>query len=158
MTKKNVILLSATFLAVVGFYLYMYKDYFKKPVIHISLSIRPKPSALARKPANSSDEDPLNINFGMDHEYQLTSVKVVPLSELKTNKYAHPVWELTSESNSFPTQAFSYGGHIRGMHPVVKGATPDPLTANVPYRLLIEAGAKKGQHDFTISEDEHLIR
>jgi hypothetical protein len=157
MTKKNLILLSVTFLAVVGIYLYLYKDSFRKADIHISLTIRPKPSALTRKSANTSDEDTMNLNFGMDQKYKLTSVKVIPLNELETNKYAHPIWELTSDSNSVPTQAFFYGGHIHGMHPAVKGATPDPLSPNVPYRLEIEAGPQKGHHDFKISEDEHLI-
>ncbi|HZQ46168.1 MAG TPA: hypothetical protein VFC07_04090 [Verrucomicrobiae bacterium] len=157
MTKKNFILLSVTFLAVAGFYLYMYRDSFRKPVIQISLTIRPNRAALARKTADSPDADSVNLNFGMDHEYKLTSVRVVPLNEMKTNKYAHAIWELTSDSNSAPTQVFSYGHRIHGMHPSIKGATADPLTPNVPYRLLIEAGPIKGQHDFTISEDEHLL-
>lgn len=158
MTKKNLIVLSVTFLAVIGFYLYLFKDSFRKPDIQISLTIRPKPSALLHKSANSSDEDPMNISFSMGHDYKLTSVKVVPLNELETNKYAHPVWELISDSNSAPTRAFAYGHHIHGMHPSVKGATADPLAANVPYRLLIEAGPQKGHHDFTLSEDQHLVQ
>ena len=38
---------------------------------------------------------------------------------------------------------------IRGMRPAVKGATPDPLEPGVNYRLLIEAGSHKAEHDFT---------
>ena len=37
---------------------------------------------------------------------------------------------------------------IRGMRPTVKGATPDPLEPGVKYRLLIEAGSRKAEHDF----------
>jgi len=158
MTKKNFIVLAAAFLAVAVFYLYMYKDSFRKPDIQISLTIRPKPSALAHKTTDVPDADSVNLSFGMDNKYKLTSVKVVPLSEWKTNQNAHPIWELVSDSNSAPIQAFSYGHHIHGMHPSVKGAVPDALAPNVPYLLLIEAGSKKGQHDFTISEDEHLIQ
>lgn len=158
MTKKNFIVLSVAFLAVAAFYLYLYKDSFRKPDIHISLTIRPKPAALARKMDTAPDADSMSLNFGMDRAYQLTSVKVVPLNELETNKYAHPVWELTTDSNSAPIQTFSYGHHIHGMRPAVKGATADPLAPNIPYRLLVEAGGKKGHHDFTISEDEHLIQ
>jgi len=158
MTKKNFIVLSAAFLAVAGFYLYLYKDSFRKADIQISLTIRPKPATLARKTTDLADADSVNLNFGMDHEYKLTSVKVVPVNELETNKYAHPIWELVSDSNSVPTQTFSYGHHIHGMHPTVKGATADPLAPNVAYRLEIEAGPKKGHHDFTLSEDEHLIQ
>ena len=158
MTKKNFIVLSAAFLAVVGFYLYLYKDSFKKADIQISLTIRPKPAALASKTVDAADADSVNLNFGMDQKYKLTSVKVLPLNELKTNTFAHPIWELTSDSNSVPTQTFSYGHHIHGMHPSIKGATADALAPNVPYRLEIVAGPKKGHRDFTISEDEHLIQ
>ncbi len=158
MTKKNFIVLSAAFLAVAVFYLYLYRDSFKKADIQISLTIRPKASALARKDPNTSDADSVNLNFGMDQKYKLTSVKVVPLNELETNKFAHAIWELTTDSNSIPTQTFSYGHHIGGMHSAIKGATADPLTPNVPYRLVIEAGPKKGHRDFTISEDEHLMQ
>lgn len=158
MTKKNFIVLSVTFLAVAGIYYYLYRDSFKKADIQISLTIRPKLSARARKTTDPADPDSVNLNFGMDRKYKLTSVKVVPLNELKTNIYAHPIWELTSDSNSVPTQAFAYGIRIHGMHPAIKGATADPLAANVPYRLEIKAGPKEGHRDFTISEDEHLIQ
>ena len=159
MTNKNFIVLSAAVLAVAGFYLYLYKDSFRKADIHISLTIRPKPSALVRRTADtSSDADLVSVDFGLGHSYKLTSVKVVPLNALETNKYAHAVWELTTDSNSAPVHTFAYGRHIRGMHPAIKGATADPLAPNTPYRLLIEAGSEKGHHDFTISEDEHLIQ
>jgi hypothetical protein len=35
------------------------------------------------------------------------------------------------------------------MRPAVKGATPDPLAPGVNYRLIIEAGNLKAEHDFT---------
>ena len=53
-----------------------------------------------------------------------------------------------SDSNSVPVVDFSYGDYIRGMRPAVKGATPDPLEPGVAYRLVIEAGKRKAQHDF----------
>ena len=53
-----------------------------------------------------------------------------------------------SDSNSVPTKDFAYGAPIKGMHPAVKEATADPLEAGVPYRLVIEAGAVKVEHDF----------
>src|ERR1700722_16508935 len=117
MTKKNFIVLSAAFLAVAVFYLYMYKDSFRKADIQISLTIRPKASALAHKTMDLGDADSVNLNFGMDHEYKLTSVKVIPVTALETNKYPHPTWELISDSNSVPTHTFSYGHRIHGMHP-----------------------------------------
>ena len=78
----------------------------------------------------------------------MTCVKVIPLSEIQTNKYPHPIWHLVSDSNSVPTKDFSYGASIAGMHPAVREALPDPLEPGVNYRLIVEAGLFKGQHDF----------
>jgi hypothetical protein len=157
MTKKNVIVLTVTFMAVIGFYLYLFRDSFAKANIQISHTIRPNPAYIRRPPAGSSVEElPQIINFGLSGEFKLTSVKVVPLAELETNKYAHPLWELISDSNSAPTRAFTYGFRIRGMHPAVKGAAPDPLVPNVTYRLLVESRSLKGQCDFKIAEDDNL--
>ena len=157
MTKKNVIVLTVTFLAVIGFYLYLFRDSFRKPVIQISHTIRPNPAYIRHPPAGiSSDELPQSINFGLSGEYKLTSVKLVVLAELETNRFAHPLWELISDSNSVPTRAFSYGRKIRGMHSAVKGATADPLAPNVTYRLLVESRNLKGQHDFQVTEDANL--
>jgi hypothetical protein len=158
MSKKNFITVTVAFLAVAGFFIYQNMDSFRPANIQISHTIRPRGSFF-RRPANApADEDVNLITFRMEHNHKLTSIKVVCAAELETNKYAHPVWELASDSNSIPIQAFSYGMHIRGMHPVVKGATPDPLKPNVPYRLLVEAGSIKGQHDFTITEASHLAQ
>jgi hypothetical protein len=88
------------------------------------------------------------IMFGFDRTLKLTSLKVIPLSDIETNKYPHPIWHLVSDSNSVPTKDFSYGASIKGMRPAVKGAPPDPLEPGVKYRLLIEAGSAKAEHDF----------
>jgi hypothetical protein len=37
------------------------------------------------------------------------------------------------------------------MRPSVKGATADPLEAGVKYRLLIEAGPLKAEHNFELA-------
>jgi hypothetical protein len=157
MTKKNVIVLTVTFMAVIGFYLYLFRDSFRKPNIQISHTIRPNPAFIRHPPQGvSSDELPQSINFGLSGEFKLTSVKVVVLSELETNRFAHPLWELVSDSNSAPTRAFSYGHRIKGMHSSVKNAAADPLVPNVTYRLLVESHALKGQHDFQVTEDERV--
>src|ERR1700757_3815132 len=150
MTKKNIIVLAVSFLAVVAVYYYLYRDSFRK--VHIQLSHTFRPSAYAlmhRAPGNTDEEPPEYVIFVMEHEYKLTSVKVVSIPELTTNKYAHPVWELISDSNSIPTRTFTYGKRISGMHPTVKGAKAEPLDMNVPYRLFVESGKISGQHDFT---------
>ena len=47
-----------------------------------------------------------------------------------------------------PIKEFGYDASIRGMHPAVKGADADPLQPGIKYRLLIEAGSQKAEHDF----------
>ncbi|MDB6125625.1 MAG: hypothetical protein JWQ71_4618 [Pedosphaera sp.] len=151
MTKKNIIVLTIAFLAVAGIYFYLYKDYFTTPNIQILHTIRPKPT---RGPATGEAQEV--IAFGLGREYKLTSIKVVPTLAMETNKYPHPVWELTSKSNSVPLKAFIYGGKIKGMHPPVQGSQPEPLVPNIPYTLLVEAGSVKGEHHFKISEDSRV--
>ena len=157
MSKKNIIVLTVTFLAVAGLYFYLYRDSFRKENIQISHTIRPTERALTHPAAG--EDTPINvITFRLGRDYRLTSVKVIPVPELETNQYAHPVWELLSDSNSAPLQAFSYGMHIRGMHPAVKGAQPGTLALNTPYRLFVEAGPIKGQHDFTVTGENRLAQ
>jgi len=158
MTKKNVIVLAVTFLSVIGFYLYLFKDSFRKADIQISHTIRLNPAYLRRPPASgeSPEEMPHMINFGLGREYQLTSVRVVPEAEFETNRFAHAVWEMVSDSNSVPIRAFAYGYKIKGMHPSVKGAKAEPLVPNVSYRLLFEARSMKGHHDFKVTEADNL--
>ncbi|HEY2083585.1 MAG TPA: hypothetical protein VGI88_12445, partial [Verrucomicrobiae bacterium] len=64
--------------------------------------------------------------------------------------YALPAWELKSDSNSVPTKLFSYGDRIHGMKPIVSNARPDPLIPGETYRLIIEVGSHKTEHDFTL--------
>jgi hypothetical protein len=156
MTNKNAILITAVFLLVGSIYFYLYRDWFRQGDIQIFHTIRPKPAGRSHRgpAAPSADPSPNVLSFGMAHDYKLTSIKVVPLSDLNTNKYPHPIWELVSESNSAPARAFSYGTPIKGMHPRVKGAEPDILVPDVDYRLLVEAGSLKGQHDFKIPGDK----
>ena len=89
------------------------------------------------------------IFFVFDRKLKMTSLKVIPLSALQTNKYPESVWHLVSDSNSVPTKDFAYGQPIKGMRPAVRGATPDPLEPGVGYRMFVEAGAVKAEHDFT---------
>jgi hypothetical protein len=149
MTKKQWMLLA---LAVVlgGFSLYLNRDWFTKDNIHIfhrSLSSRVGFSRRSRARANDSATDP--ILFGFGRKLKLKTVKVIPLSDIATNKYPHAIWHLVSESNSVPTKEFSYGAPISGMHPALKGVTADPLEPGVQYRLFIEADGRKAEHDFT---------
>jgi len=134
-----------------AFSLYLNRDWFHKDTIQIYHRSRPaRASFFGRKRADRTDINAaINpIIFGFDRKLKLTDLKVIPLSALETNKYAQPIWHLVSDSNSVPIKDFTYGMSIQGMHPAVKEATPDPLEPNVKYRLLIEAGPIKAEHDF----------
>jgi len=112
-------------------------------VIHFSNWFKPKLLLV------SHDERFGHVNFIFGDAYRLTSLKVVPVSALASNKYALPVWELKSDSNSVPTKIVSYGQRVRGMKPVVNNARPEPLVPGEAYRLFVEAGPRKAEHDFT---------
>lgn len=152
MTKKLWMLIA---LAVVlgGLSLYIHRDSFAKDNIQIVSRSRPARLAFFRrkKPVETSAIDP--IYFGIDRKLKLTSLKVISLAD--TNKYPHSYWHLISDSNSVPTKDFIYGSPIRGMRPEVKGATADPLQPGVQYRLLVEAGPVKAEHDFTPVASTH---
>ena len=147
MAKKHWMLLA---LAVVlgGISLYLNKDYFAKENIQILSRSRPARAGFfgRKKAADTGAIDP--IYFDIDRKLKLTSLKVISVAEAATNKFPHTYWFLISDSNSVPVKDFAYGAGIRGMRPQVKGATPDPLQPGVQYRLLVEAGPVKVQHDF----------
>ena len=131
MNKKSWILI-AVLVALGAFYVVYFSNWFKPKVILIS-----------------HDQRFGHINFSLGSPYRLTAVKVISVTALESNKYALPVWELKSDSNSAPTKIFSYGGRIQGMKPIVSNARPDPLQPGNAYRLFVEAGPIKAQHDFT---------
>jgi len=129
-----------------GLSLYLNKDWFAKDRIQIYDRSRPARAVFRRGAPDDSACDP--IVFGFDRKLQLTSLEVIPLSDLQTNKHPLPVWHLISDSNSAPIKAFTHGMHIAGMREAVSGVRPQPLEPNVKYRLVIEAGSFKGEHDF----------
>ena len=146
MTRKQWTLLALAVL-LGGFSLYLNKDWFAKDNIQIYDRSRPiRGGGLVRRQVEEGAVNP--IVFGFDRKLPLKSIKVIPLSALETNKYPHPIWYLVSESNSVPTKDFLYGMNIRGMHPAVKDSAADPLEPDVKYRLFIETGSIKAEHDF----------
>jgi hypothetical protein len=146
MTRKVWILIAVAVL-LGGFSLYLNQDLFSKENIHVYHRSRPYRAALFRR--KRPDDSPIDpIVFGFNRKYRLTSLKIIPVSDIETNKYPQPVWHLVSESNSVPIKDFMYGMAIAGMHPAIKGAAPDPLVAGGKYRLFVEAGPLKAQHDF----------
>ena len=135
-----------------GISIYLNKDWFAKDGIQIYHRNRPpRPAVFSRKSKGSPAFDSPAVNpviFGFSRRLRLTSLKVIPVTEIETNKFPHPIWFLTSASNSVPIKDFAYGDSIKGMKPAVQGATPDPLEPGVNYRLFVETGELKAEHDF----------
>ena len=89
------------------------------------------------------------VVFSFNKFYRFKEIKVVIVAEMLTNRFAHPLWHLTTISNSVICNNFSYGDRLRGMTPKVKGATPDPLTPGINYRLIVETEKGGATHDFS---------
>ena len=148
MSKTKTILIVVSLIALGGLSIYLNKDSFASETIQISHRASPWLKSPRTKRANDLG---VPVTFTLSGYYRLTNLKVVPVSEIETNKYPHSVWELATESNSIPTASFAYGSGIRGMHPAVKGAQPEPLIPGVQYRLFVTTNKdKQAQHDFCI--------
>jgi hypothetical protein len=145
MTRKTWTVLAAV-VALGGVSLYLNRDWFAKPHIHISHMSARIPAFRGRPGQAPPVVKP--ILFGMDRTAQLTLVKVLSVQDLETNKYPHALWHLVTDSNSVPLHQFAYGMPIGGMRPFAKGTTADPLEPGVKYRIFIEAGSEKAQDDF----------
>jgi len=146
-TKITFILLFIIGLGAVS--IYLNTDWFTANPIQISHRV--SPWLENKRPGARGGKLGLPVAFTLSGYYRLTSVNVVLAADIATNKYAHPIWSLVTESNSVPTASFVYGGFIRGMHPAVKGARADPLEPGVAYRLLIKTKEQAAQHDFSLS-------
>jgi len=132
-----------------GVSLYINRDWFAQDDIQIYHRSRPARVSMFRRSKRPEPQQAVNpVFFSFDRQLKLTSLKVIPVRAIETNKYPQPIWHMVSDSNSVPVKELVYGMYIRGMRPSVKGATPDPLQPGVKYRLLIEAGPLKAEHDF----------
>lgn len=129
-----------------GFSLYLNRDWFARDNIQIMHRSRPARGAFRRPRLDNPLIDPLS--FWFDRKVKLTSLKVVPVFDIETNKSPQAVWHLVSDSNSVPIKEFTYGMGIPGMHPALKDAAPDPLLPGIKYRLFMQAGSQKAEHDF----------
>jgi hypothetical protein len=143
MTKQNWFLVGIA-VALLAAYVVFFTDWFQPQtvkVFHTSRNMRPKLTREGTMP---------NLVFGLNRQLKLTRIKLVPLAEFQTNSRVLPLWHLVSDSNSVPVKSFFYGQHIRGLKPFVPGARAQPLAANVAYRLFVEAGDIKGEHDIEL--------
>ncbi len=143
MGKKQA-LLATLFVVISGLFIYLNRDWFQRRPIQITHRLY----RFAGRFGGSGTPTPVMFEF--DRRLKLTSIKIVALPDCLTNKYPHPLWQMISGSNSVPTKGVVYGLDVPGMHAAVNGATADPLDPRQTYRLLLEAGSIKAQHDFTL--------
>jgi hypothetical protein len=149
MTRKQWLLIAFA-LVLGGISFYLNKDWFAGDNIHIFHRSLPNRESSARRKRPAATDSLVNpVLFGFDRKLKLTSVQVIPVSDITTNKYPHAIWYLVSESNSVPTKDISYGVPVKGMHPKISGTIPDLLQPGETYRLLIETASLKAEHDFT---------
>jgi len=145
MTKKTFLLIAFA-VAVVGAILYLNKDSFGRVPIQISHRFH------AFGGRFGSDSAAAPVMFEFNRQLKLTCVKVVPLAAAGTNRFVQPVWHLVSDSNSVPTKGFLYGTAVPGMRSALRGVVADPLDPSITYRLIIQAGSLKAQHDFALDK------
>ncbi len=143
MDKKQTML--ALLLVVIGgLFLYANRDWFQRRPIQITHRLY----RFASRFKNQGGPPPVMFEF--DRKLKLTSIKIMALDDVLTNKYPHALWHMVSSSNSVPTKGFVYGLNVPGMSAASKGLAAESLEPGQKYRLVIEAGSVKGQHDFTI--------
>jgi hypothetical protein len=144
MTKKNWLLIGVA-LVLCAVYAVFFTDWFKSKHMQIFHTTR----AMRVRVKDKVNLVPQLI-FGLNRQFKLTEITVVPLAEYETNNRVLPVWHLVTDSNSVPVKSFNYGQPLRGMRSAVAGSRPQPLATNVMYRMMISAGATEGQHDFEV--------
>ncbi len=144
MTKKQIFLVAVVALAG-GFCLYLNRDWFRRAPIQITHRFH----AFGGRFDNAGGVAPLMFEFS--RKLKLTSIKVISVDELRTNKFPHALWHMVTDSNSVPTKGFLYGMNVPGMRPALKGVVAEPLDPAQTYRLLLEAGSAKGQYDFNLN-------
>ena len=145
MTTKGTVL-SFIALVLAAIYVTFFTDWFHRETIEIIPAIRPV--RVPPNPQNPDQESVYPVSFAFNRKYKLTEVKVVAAADLATNKYPQLFWHLISDSNSVPTKSIVYGRSIKGMKLASPEARPKPLSPDVDYLLLLEAGSIKAQTNF----------
>jgi hypothetical protein len=127
--------------ALIAVYFAFFSDGHKARKIQILMAVYPA----GILPGTSTE----TMVFSLDKPYPLTSVKVVPSEEARTNKYPHALWHMVAPAPGEPIKTFRYGAALPGMTPEVSTAAAEPLDADTTYSLQIEArNGLKGEITF----------
>lgn len=151
MDKKRLLLLLLVVLSL-GAIFHLSRDWFTPADIQIGSTIRPNrlPERQQKRLGPAVEHRPYTVSFFFNRKISLESVKVVKVHEIETNRFAHPLWGLVSDSNSIPVKSITYAVAVRGMRPQVKGVQADMLQQGVPYRLLLTTTEQEASYDFTL--------
>ena len=149
-SRKEIVLIVLVALLAGGYIVY-FTDWFKPKFIRIEHTVRPSPASVAGMPG-------VSVSFSLHKDYKLTSVQVTPIAGGRPDGSTHPVWHLVSKKGSAPTDGFAYGFPLKGMEPLVPGATPEALQPGIKYRLVVQAGSVKGTNDFMLEQPFGLPR
>lgn len=141
MNGKNFILCLALAL-LAALYVVYFTDWFRHKPLHIYHTNR---NLSLRQGAESG------LIFGLESEYELKEIKVVPLQEFESNPKTPALWHLKAKDHSVPMKWFYYGQNIKGMDPYIPGQHAQPLDPTVSYRIFINTTKMSGYHDFNLS-------
>lgn len=147
MNKKNFLLFAVLFV-LGGIYLVYFRD--GHPAIRISARPRPAYTNSRRGGTENKEAPKVTVSFTFDQKCELTELKVVPLADWETNKYAHAAWHLFADEKTAPMNGLIYGEKVKGMKPKIPRGQAEPLLPGVTYRVFITAGKATGQTDFTM--------
>ena len=145
MSKKNWFLIGIV-VVLAGIYIVFFTEWFKPQTVKIFHTSR----KVAAPRRGSYAEAMPGLIFGLSRSLTLTDVKVISLNDPPAGQKSVPLWHLVANSNAVPVKSFYYGQYIRGLKPAIPGSRPEPLATNIPYRLIIEAGKVRGEHDFEL--------
>jgi hypothetical protein len=99
--SRKEIFLVVLVVALGGWYVIFFSDWFKPRFIRIEHTVRSSREGWAgSNRVEVASKWAGSVTFTLHKPYKLTSVRVVPLAEIETNKYAHPVWHLVSKEGS----------------------------------------------------------
>lgn len=145
-----VLLLAVPILGLI--YLTQFTDWLKPAPIEVIPSVR---AILPRKAYGTAEKEfagvyPVIFNF--DAQYTLTSIRV----EEATPAEGQPpkiLWHLRSRKGSNPVKAVLYGRDLENMDPVPGSPNPPAtLQSGKPYRMIVEAGRRRGETTFSTRE------
>jgi hypothetical protein len=113
------------------------------PRADVELISRPDKGTIDQAPGGSA-----NVTFSLDGWYSLTRVRV---EDVPADGSAPQIaWQLAGKSH--PLNSLLYGRVPDGMAPVPQGASAQSLNPGVPYRLILEAGRRRGTNHFRTIE------